>query len=1021
MTLQPLPIFGLDQGGGLQTNKKPVWIADQAFQTLENVYIWRDRAKKREGLKFLGRLQRILTDQSLGTTSAGPPNTVTITNIFSTLSIPEPNPELSPGQLVITVGTPDTATFTDLGDGNFSVTGAGISVGSYVNYATGLVVLQFTALTGGATITASVSYFPSLPAMGIKQREIGLISDDQTLFFDTKYCYIWNGTSFQEFIPGTTWNGANFNFFWSTNYRGIEPQDRLFFVTNFVNTSENPMRYVDSSDTAWTDFAPIVSGNNLATEIVGTIDGSGTTFSGTLLHTPIAGSVLITVAGITFTDPTGSGVLTGNPNTNSGTIDYTTGAIVLNFTPTIHFMGTITAITTAVNAVVTSPTHDLTTGAQITITGVIGTIDSQVNNMNFTITVIDNNTFSLNATTTGTYGSGGEWILTTASSNVVATYDYGTTFLFQALLLIPYFGRLLALNVWEGTTIGTAVNIFNRCRFSAVGNPVQTNAWRTDIFGRGGFVDAPTNEQITGVTFLNNTLIVFFEQTTWQLRYVGEYGFPFVFERIASDLGSDSTFSPVLFNDNILAVGDKGIIAANSNSVSRIDLQIPDQIFSFQNANQGVQRIQGIRDYQKEIVFWNFPDAFTQAAPGVSTIFPNKVMLFNYRNKSWSIFRDNVTVFGTFPQSTNITWDSLVVFWDSQAVTWDDVDSQSLFPLIVSGNQQGFINFYQIQGPQGTALVPANEQPSLSITAIALSGNILTLTIINHNLANGEIIYLSQIQFIDSTTFLPVATSLNDTLYAVNVIDINTISLAMWAFNLQQYYVDFPYTPSLAASIYIGGGLVTLFPVPIMQTKDFNPYQAKGSQSMLSRIDFLMDTTTEPPGGAISNITQSNPCIITSPSHGLFTGQGITIYGVQGMRQLNTSQIYSVTVIDVNTFSINVNSSLYNNYVGDGIWVLIVSGMSVQIFKNSSPSVSGNVLIGNRQLQTTGTAPFYRPFYSPASQYAWYRFYANCFGQYFNILMTYDDDLMNTIYTHSQILTLNALNIWTREAGKIQF
>lgn len=854
MSLQPIPIFGYDDQGGLQTNKKPFLIGDKAFQRLENAYAYRDRVRKREGLKFLGRLERILTAQALGMTVAGPPNTITFANIFATLGITGENPQITPGSLVITVGAPDTATFTDNGDGTFTVTGSGVAAGSFINYATGRVVLQFSALVGGATITANINYYPGLPVMGISQREIAAINDEQTIWFDTKYAYIWNGTSFQEFIPGTTWNGGNSDFFWTTNYRGVLPQDRLFFATNFFNDAGSPMRYTDG--TTWTTFAPAVDATN---------------------------------------------------------------------------------------------------------------------------------------------------------------------FLFQARILVPYFGRLLALNVWEGTAVGAAANIFNRCRFSQIGSPVAADAWRSDQFGKGGFLDAPTNEQIVGCTFLNNTLIVFFEKTTWQLRYVGEYGLPFIWERVASDLGSESTFSPVLFNQNILAIGDKAIIAADSNSVSRIDLNIPDQIFAFQNANEGVKRIQGIRDYQKEIVYWCYADSFTQAAPGTDVTFPNKVLLYNYRNNTWAIFRDSVTAFGTFQQTTDVTWDSQVVYWDSEVVTWDDFDTQSRFPLIVAGNQQGFVNFYQIQGPQGMAIVPANEQPSLSISGVALSGTFLTLTIINHNLLDGELIYLSNLQFINNVTFLPVATTLNNNIYKVQVIDPNTVSLSMWSFQDEQYFMNFTYTPDLTTATYIGGGYATLFPPPAIQTKDFNPFQTKGLQTKLSYIDFLMDVNSQPPGGAITGATQANPCVITSVGHGLFSGQNIFIFGVTGMTQLNTSMNYVVTVIDADHFSININSSTYTAYAGGGAWILVAAGLSVQLFLNSSPGVSGNLLVGNKELNMANNAPFFRPFYSQASQYTWHRFYSTCAGQYFNILMTYDDNLMNTIYTHTQTLTLNAINIWARPGGKIVF
>jgi hypothetical protein len=1016
MSLQPINIFGFDNRGGLQNNKKPAWIPDNAFQRLENMYAWRDRLKKREGLKYLGRLQRNLTDQTLGTTSAGTPYTFTLNNIFTQLSIPEPNPELVPMTLVITVAAPDTASFTDLGNGNFSVTGHGVAAGSYVNYVTGKVVLKFSSTTGGAAITAALSYYPALPVMQIDQRELAAFNDEQTLWFDTTYAYDWNGTSFEEFIPGTTWDGGNANFFWTVNYRGIEPQNRLFFATNFVNDASDPIRYTDGI--TWTDFSPIVSGQAATSEVVGTIDGNGTTFTGTLLNVPIPGSVIITVAGITFDDPTGSGTLTGNPNTNSGTIDYTTGVFTLNFSPTINFDGTITGFTDANPGKITSDGHDLTTGAQVSTTGTLPV----VYNSTYTITVVDDDNFTVGVNTSG-YGASdnaGEWVLTTQSTNVVANYEYGDTYLFQALILIPYFGRMVALNVWEGETVSTAVQIYNRCRFSQTGNPIQDDAWRSDVFGKGGFLDAPTNEQIVSATFLNNTLIVFFERTTWQLRYVGEYGLPFIWERIASDFGSESTFAPVLFNEHIKLVGDKAILSADSNSVARIDLEIPDQIFDFQNDNSGIQRIHGIRDYQKELVYWNYPDAFTQAAPGTDLIFPNKVLLYNYRNNSWAMFRDSVTCFGVFEETTNITWNSTVVYWDSQIVTWDDFDTQSRFPMIVSGNQQGFVNFYQIEGPQGDGGVPANEQPSLTITAIALTNGVVTLTSTNHNLQPGEIVYITGMQFISSSTFLPVTTSLNNNLYYVQIVDVNTIQIYQWSFALNQYG-GFTYTPILADAIYVGGGMMTLFPVPFIQTKDFNPYQTKGLQTKISYIDFMMDVTDQPPVGFIQGATQANPCVITSAGHGLYSGQQIFISGVSGMTQLNTSQNYYVTVIDTNTFSININSTGYSPYIANGGWILIAAGMSIQVLMNSSPVTSGNILVGNQSLGTTGNNPFFSPFFSQGSQYAWNRFYTTCAGQYFNIIMTYDNNLMNTIYTHTQDLTINAINVWIRQGGKILF
>ncbi len=73
--------------------------------------------------------------------------------------------------------------------------------------------------------------------------------------------------------------------------------------------------------------------------------------------------------------------------------------------------GTITGIAQPTNPTqITSVSHNLTTGAVITITGVIGM--TQLNGNSYTITVIDPNTFSLNGidnTAFGAYVSSGTW------------------------------------------------------------------------------------------------------------------------------------------------------------------------------------------------------------------------------------------------------------------------------------------------------------------------------------------------------------------------------------------------------------------------------------------------------------------------------------------------------------------------------------------------------------------------------------------------------------------------------------
>jgi len=583
--------------------------------------------------------------------------------------------------------------------------------------------------------------------------------------------------------------------------------------------------------------------------------------------------------------------------------------------------------------------------------------------------------------------------------------------LWQALILIPYYGRLLALNTWEGPTSSTytgATNFFARCRFSQIGDPTdQTNGWRSDIFGRGGFIDAPTNESIVSAAFFRNTLIVFFEYSTWQLRYIGEYGLPFIWERISSDFGAVCPYSPIVFDQGVMAVSDRGVIQAAANGVTRLDEQIPEQVFSFEIQNEAPNFVHGVRDFEKELVYWNYLDT---SDASTTQSYPNTVLVFNYRNNTWAKFRDTITCFGTAQFQFGITWDSLTTFWESN-VSWDNVDDQQYVDYVALGTQHGFVNLYQNPDAETPEPITTLYAPTLAISAINLAVNPNQLTIPSHNLQNGEIIYIQNTLWSGGSD-----PGFNNVIFNVTIVDANTVTLGIWDFSTQSYdSVHFSSGPT-----YIGNGNVTLFPKMNIQGKDFNPFQGAGKQFKLSFIDFQMDTNvaspainattiqlfvnsylgeqanllntnqellnSSQPSGFITGATKANPCQITSPDHSLITGTLIYIGNVKGMTQLN-SALYTITVVDANNFTLNnIDSTGFSTYTTGGVW-------------NTSP-VNGQT-------------------YIPGSEYAWYRFYSTQFGQYLRIGLTYDNNLMNQLSTHQTPMELNAMNIWFREGGRL--
>ncbi len=350
-------------------------------------------------------------------------------------------------------------------------------------------------------------------------------------------------------------------------------------------------------------------------------------------------------------------------------------------------------------------------------------------------------------------GDGIRWYDGTGWVNFLPAVDGTPTYLMGALILVSYRNRLVALSTTEGTAIGASNTFLQRARWSQNGtiypntDPLgnvttvpagytggkDNSAWRSDVVGKGGFIDAPTQEQIISAEFYKDTLIVFFERSTWQLRYTGNETLPFIWERINVDFGAESTFSMVPFDSGIIAVGNYGIITCDATGVKRIDQIIPDEVFKIHNGNDGVKRVYGIRDYSQQLVYWTFP------SEDENPTFPNRILIYNYLDGSYSFFNDSFTCFGYYQPFNDTTWNDLnKVKWGEFPYPWNNGDVQSDFPEIVAGNQQGFV-FRRVNG--GPIM---NSDPSFYISGASQAATCI-ITSPDHNLLEGQIIVISDV------------------------------------------------------------------------------------------------------------------------------------------------------------------------------------------------------------------------------------------------------------------------------------
>ena len=391
-----------------------------------------------------------------------------------------------------------------------------------------------------------------------------------------------------------------------------------------------------------------------------------------------------------------------------------------------------------------------------------------------------------------------------------------------ARIIVQFKNRLLLLNVVENYDSGVGANTVyqNRCRFSQQVNfitplsPTTNPAFWSNINGYGGAIDAPTAEAIITAQFLKDRLIVYFESSTWEIVFTGNQDNPFVWQKINTELGAESTFSQVPFDKFVLGVGNVGIHACNGSNVDRIDEKIPDEVFEIHNDNNGIERVAGIRDYYTEMVYWTFP------SEDRSTDYPfnNRVLVYNYKNGSWSFNDDSITAFGYFQSNisnttTGVTWGELNTAWESCDFPWRSAVLQAKFKNVIAGNQEGYTF---IVNPD----VSFNS-PALQITDMSYVSTFnATMTVINHNLSVDDYVKVENVQGV---------AGLNGNIYKVDVITPTTILLLV---------------PDVITGSYIGAGTLTRVTPIDFKTKQYNFYGEQGRNAYLSRLDCFVDKTT---------------------------------------------------------------------------------------------------------------------------------------------------------------------------------
>jgi hypothetical protein len=770
---------------GLKNDVTAFNVDNDNFPQLFNAYQWRSRVKRKRGTLFLYRLTRTLI------TTATTDGTGAFTgNLLTGL---ETNATVAFNSIVI-----GSDVFTDPGFNGILIGSSG-GTGT-IDYVTGVL----TIVGGPANTAITFSYYPALPVMGLEDLLLYEMAFPGQISFDTKYAYnvpTNNLTAnydvsfyknpllgFPGYIRKTTathftWNGQNYQQFWSTNYQNA------LWVTNGITvpftTTNVGMQFNLISEMTITSATP----TNGPSIVNLTIPG-----------TPVVIGDLIFVNEVVYTAPNTANSI----NFQTGYVTAVAGDVVTVEFPDAYLTGTYAS------------------------GGIAQYLTTQVN------TTLDCIRWYDGDPTGSVAGSGLGWVNFTPPISFlnmsIGDLPARQYYLVTARVILQFKDRLLFFGVVVQASTGPTIYLQDTIVYSQNGTPYYTasftgdptlantvfnpvlvpinqtatpNAYWGDLTGYGGFVTSGLDQPINAVSQMDDVLGVEFTTIQTKLVYGGNDIVPFLFYVINSEYGSSSTFSVINMDKSSLSFGTRGILGKNQTSCARIDLDIPEEVFNVDLLNNGNERVCAQRDFQNEWIHFTYSN---YADDDIEYVFPTTTLQYNYRNGSWGKFFESYTTYGQLKKSSGIAWQNMLNPWGDYQDPWEDYELEGLEGIMIGGNQEGFVLQKNVDTFEGTSL-------------FILGFNAGVFTVPDHCLNEGDYILISG-------AMGTISSQINGNIFSVFILTKDTFQL----------------NPAINMGTYIGGGLITRMYIPFMQSKQF-PVWDEGRKIRLGPQQYLMSTT----------------------------------------------------------------------------------------------------------------------------------------------------------------------------------
>ena len=476
----------------------------------------------------------------------------------------------------------------------------------------------------------------------------------------------------------------------------------------------------------------------------------------------------------------------------------------------------------------------------------------------------------------------------------------GTLLLYGGKLLFSIRQRLIVLHTFEYN--GSSTNTFpQRARWSAAQDPSN---WDEVVPGGGGFVDAPTGEQIISATQLQDIIIVHFTNSVWTIRPVSDPALPFKWDKINSFRACDAKMATAGFDRYSLGVGVRGITATDGVETRRIDDRIEDFVTNEVNASE----------FSKMFIersYGNRRTWFLYASRESDEV--DSALIFDDESSAYSKYRINMNVLGHGGVNKDFAAQDFTAAndLDVSASAFEDETALSFFwsdtsEIFLGGDREGKVYVLETTNTDDGIEVPFSLESS-SWNPYKEEGVEAQFGYIDFFLESDDETKFN-ISFYKDNNEVPYATQALDTLPNLNF-------------------------KSTIADIVINADPTTGFTVTsnthgLSENEEVYFYGVEGPifyndelwtvGAAVANNTFNVDTDITEFGFAITGITQANPAVVTSTAHGFLNGDEIYIGAVGGMVQVN-NMVFTVANVTTNTFELSgIDSTAFTAYTTGG-------------------------------------------------------------------------------------------------------